>query len=199
MHVALQTAQNSASLETPLSVEQLMTAHFNLAVLSNNSDDNNDFDAQQPEATAIDVAPSTSTADDETYPKVPSRLYGASRDIHKVQPTRAISPTRRRDYGPVNGIPAGYKSDDSWGQSDTHEPEPTRRQVQNIVPLLAVRTWRNSPSNRGRGQPQRQNNNINVRVGNVPYSRPWEGQPYGRHTQSQQALRAWAYWNHQCR
>ena len=35
MHVALQTARNQASLETPLRVEELMTAHFNLAVLSN--------------------------------------------------------------------------------------------------------------------------------------------------------------------
>ena len=29
MHVALQTAQNNASLETPLQAEQLMTTHFN--------------------------------------------------------------------------------------------------------------------------------------------------------------------------
>ena len=35
MHVALQTARNQASLETLLRVEELMTAHFNLAVLSN--------------------------------------------------------------------------------------------------------------------------------------------------------------------
>ena len=34
MHAALQTAQNQASLETPLRAEQLMSAHFNLAVLS---------------------------------------------------------------------------------------------------------------------------------------------------------------------
>ena len=35
MHVALQTARNQASIETPLRAEELMTAHFNLAVLSN--------------------------------------------------------------------------------------------------------------------------------------------------------------------
>ena len=35
MHVALQTAQNQASLETPLRAEQLMTTHFNFVVLSN--------------------------------------------------------------------------------------------------------------------------------------------------------------------
>ena len=40
MHVALQTARNQASLETPLRVEELMTTHFNLAVLSNETDIN---------------------------------------------------------------------------------------------------------------------------------------------------------------
>ena len=33
MHAALQTAQNQSSLETPLKAEELLTAHFNLAVL----------------------------------------------------------------------------------------------------------------------------------------------------------------------
>ena len=33
MHTALQTARNEASLETPLRAEELLTAHFNLAVL----------------------------------------------------------------------------------------------------------------------------------------------------------------------
>ena len=44
MHVALQMAQNQASLETPLRVEQLMTAYFNLAVLSNKSNTNEAID-----------------------------------------------------------------------------------------------------------------------------------------------------------
>ena len=74
-------------------------------------------------------------------------------------------------------------------------PIPTH--THNIVPLLALRMWTNRP-NRGRGQPQRQNNNINVRRGNAPYPRPWEGQPYGWHTRSQQAVHARAYrkWQH---
>ena len=50
MHVALQTARNQASLEMPLRVEELMTAHFNLAVLSNETDINKTPDAQKPEA-----------------------------------------------------------------------------------------------------------------------------------------------------
>ena len=51
MHIALQTARNQASLETPLRVEELMTAHFNLAVLSNETDITKTPDAQKPEAT----------------------------------------------------------------------------------------------------------------------------------------------------
>ena len=35
MYIALQTARNQASLEMPIRAEELMTAHFNLAVLSN--------------------------------------------------------------------------------------------------------------------------------------------------------------------
>ena len=34
MHAVVQTARNQASLETPLRAEELMTAHFNLAVLA---------------------------------------------------------------------------------------------------------------------------------------------------------------------
>ena len=71
MHVALQTAQNQASLETPLRAEQLMTAHFNLAVLSNEANTCTTIDAQKPEATTVEAAPSTSTADDQdTYIKI---------------------------------------------------------------------------------------------------------------------------------
>ena len=66
MHVVLQTARNQASLETPLRVEELMTAHFNLAVLSNETDINKTSDAQKPEATTLDADPSTSTADKQT-------------------------------------------------------------------------------------------------------------------------------------
>ena len=72
MHVALQTARNQASLETPLRAEELMSAHFNLAVLSNETDITKTPDAQKPEANILDAEPSTSTADEETYIKIPS-------------------------------------------------------------------------------------------------------------------------------
>ena len=71
MHVALQTARNQASLETPLCAEELMTAHFNLAFLSNETKTNEIVDAKKPEATTLDAEPSTSTADEETYVKIP--------------------------------------------------------------------------------------------------------------------------------
>ena len=72
MHVALQTAQNQASLETPLRAEQLMTAHVNLVVLSNESNTNGAIDAQKPETSTVDATPSTSTANEETDIKIPS-------------------------------------------------------------------------------------------------------------------------------
>ena len=122
MHVVLQTARNQASLETPLRVEELMTAHFNLAVLSNETKTNETVDAKKPEATHLDAEPSTSTADEETYIKIPSWHNAANRNPKTTHPTRAVIPTCRRDYGLVNGIPAGYETDDSWDHDSlTHE------------------------------------------------------------------------------
>ena len=172
MHVVLQTAQNQASLEMPLQAEELMTTHFNLAVLSNETKTNETIDAQKPEATIVDAELSTSTADEEMYVKIPSRHNTANWDPKKAHPTRAVIPTCRRDYGLINGIPAGYETDDSWdSDSLTHELEHTHTHTHNIVPLLALHTWSNYP-NRGWEQPHRQNNNINVRSGNAPYPRP---------------------------
>ena len=189
MHLALQTARNQASLETPLRADELLTAHFNLAVLSNETDVNKTSDAQKPEATTLDAEPSASAADEETYVKIPSHRYAANSDTKKQHPTGAVVPTCRREYGLVNGILAGYETDDSW-DNDSHTHEHTH--THNIVPLLAIRPWNNRP-HRGREQSHGQYNNINVRTGHEPYSRPWDNQPYGRRTRSQQALHARAY------
>ena len=162
MHIALQTARNQASLETPLRAEELMTMHFNLAVLSNETDNTKTPDAQKPEAIILDTEPSASTADEETYVKIPSQNYTANCDSKKQHPTGAIAPTCRREYGLVNRIPAGYETDDSWdNDSHTHECDHRHTHTHNIVPLLALRTWNNRP-HRGREQLHRQNNNINV-------------------------------------
>ena len=124
MHVALQMARNQASLEMPLRAEELMTAHFNLVVLSNETKTNKTIDAQKPEATTLDTEPSTSMADEETYIKIPSWHNTANCDPKKTHPTRAVIPTCRRDYGLVNGIPAGYETDNSWDHDSlTHEWE----------------------------------------------------------------------------
>ena len=122
MHVVLQTARNQASLETPLRAGELMTAHFNLAVLTNETNFTKMPDAQKPEATILDAELSASTADEETYVKIPSRSYAANCDPKKQHPTGAITPTCRREYGLVYRIPAGYETDDSWdNDSHTHE------------------------------------------------------------------------------
>ena len=168
MHSALQTARNQPSLETPLRVEELMTAHFNLAVLANEKDVDITPDAQKPEAITQDTEPSASAADDQTYVKIPSHHCTENCDSKRPHPTGAIAPTCRREYGLVNGIPAGYESDDSW-DNDSHTHEHTH--MHNIVPLLALHTWNNCP-HRGHELPHRQNNNINVRTGHAPYSRP---------------------------
>ena len=108
----------------PLRAEELMTAHFNLAVLSNETDINKTPDAQKPEATILNTDPSTSTVDEETYVKIPSRPYVPNCNTKKQHPTGAVVPTCRREYGLVNGIPAGYETDDSWdNDSHTHECE----------------------------------------------------------------------------
>ena len=190
MHTALQTARNQASLETPLRAEELLTAHFNLAVLEDQKDTDKSPDAQKSTGNTQDAEPSASVPGEQTYIKIPSR-YAENSATRRPHPTGAVAPTCRCEYGIVNAIPAGYESDDSWDNlSHNHEHTHTH----NIVPLLTLRPWHNSPR-RGREQQQmpRQNNNTNVRAGHAPYSRPWDNQPYGRHTRSQQALHARAY------
>ena len=149
----------------------------------------NQASLETPLRATQDAEPSASAPDEQTYIKIPSR-YAENSASRRPHPTGAVAPTCRREYGPVNGIPAGYESDDSWDNlSHTHDHTHTH----NIVPLLTLRPWRNSPR-RGRDQQQpRQNSNTNLRAGHAPYSRPWDNQPYGRCTRSQQALRARAY------
>ena len=195
MHAALQTARNQASLETALRAEELLTAHFNLAVLEDQKDLDISPDAQKPAVTTQDAEPSASAPDEQTYLKIPSR-YTENCASQRPHPTGVVAPTRRREYGLVNAIPAGYESDDSWDNvSHTHEHTHTH----NIVPLLTLHTRNNCPHRRCEQEQSRQNNNISVPTGHAQYSQPWDNQPYGRCTHSQQALRARAYRKIQCR
>ena len=64
MHTALQTARNQASLETPLRAEELLMAHFNLAVLEDQKDTDKSSDAQKATDTTQDAEPSASAPDE---------------------------------------------------------------------------------------------------------------------------------------
>ena len=189
MHAALQTGRNQSSLETPLRAEELLTAHFNLAVLEDKTITDTSPDAKKSPDNTQDPDPSTSAPDDQTYVKIPSR-YAENSATRRPHPTGAVAPTCRCDYGLVNAIPGGYESDDSWDNlSHNHDHTHTH----NIVPLLTLRPWRNSACRGPEQQQFRQQSSTNVQPGNAPYSRPWDNQPYGRRTRSQQALRARAY------
>ena len=189
MHAALQSACNQSSLETPLKAEELLTAHFNLAILEDQTIKHTSTDAEKSPDNTQNADPSTSAPDDQTYVKIPSR-YAENSATRRPHLTGAVAPTCRCEYGLVNTIPAGYESDDSWDNlSHTHDHTHT----QNIVPLLTLCPWRNSPQRAPEQQQLRQQNTTNVRPGNAPYSRPWDNQPYGRRTRSQQALCARAY------
>ena len=189
MHAALQSARNQSSLETPLKAEELLSAHFNLTVLEDQTIKHTIPDAEKSPDNTQNTEPSTSAPDDQTYVKIPSR-YAENMATRRTHPTGAVAPTCRRDYGLVNAIPAGYESDDSWDNlSHNHD----HAHAHNIVRLLTLRPWRNS-ARRGPEQQQfRQQSATKMRSGNAPYSRPWDNQPYGRRTRSQQALRARAY------
>ena len=189
IHAALQSACNQSSLETPLKAEELLSAHFNLAVLEDQTIKHTIPDAEKFPDNTQNTEPSTSAPDDQTYIKIPSR-YAENTATRRTHPTGAVAPTCRCDYGLVNAIPVGYESDDSWDNlSHNHD----HALMHNIVPLLTLRPWCNS-ARRGPEQQQfRQQSATNMRSGNAPYSRPWDNQPYGRRTRSQQALCARAY------
>ena len=189
MHAALQSARNESSLETPIKAEELLSAHFNLAVLEDQTIKHTIPDAEKSPDNTQNANPSTSAPDDQTYVKIPSR-YAENSATRRPHLTGAAAPTCRREYGLVNAIPVGYESDDSWDNlSHTHDHTHTH----NIVPLLTLRPWQNSPRRAPEQQQFRQQNTTNLRPGNAPYSRPWDSQPYGRRTPSQQALYARAY------
>ena len=189
MHAALQTGRNQSSLKTPLRAEELLTAHFNLAVLEDKTITDTTPNAKKSPDNTQDPDPSTSAPDDQTYVKIPSR-YAENSATRRPHPTGAVAPTCRHDYGLVNAIPAGYESDDSWDNL-SHNHDHTH--MHNIVPLLTLRPWRNSARRGPKQQQFRQQSATNVGSGNAPYSRPWDNQPYGRRTRNQQALHARAY------
>ena len=139
MHAALQSAHNQSSLETPLKAEELLSAHFNLAVLEDQTIKHTIPDAEKSPDNMQNAEPSPSAPDNQTYVKIPSR-YTENSATRRTYPTGAVAPTCRREFGLVNAIPAGYESDDSWDNL-SHDHTHTH----NIVPLLILRPYRNSP------------------------------------------------------
>ena len=113
MHAALQSARNQSSLETPLKAEELLSAHFNLAVLEDQTIKHTIPDAEKSPDNTQNAEPSPSAPDDQTYVKIPSR-YAENSATRRTHPTGAVAPTCRREFGLLNAIPAGYESDDSW-------------------------------------------------------------------------------------
>ena len=192
MQVALQTAHNQASIEMPLTAKNLMTAQFNCALLTDNCPTIQTMHATEPEAAAPQPSTSASEQDQETTHKTPyKRKCDSNTSKSRVQPTRAVSPTRPDGYGPVCGIPVGYESDDTW-DCTSNFGEQDCSWNNDLSTCVAFRHWPPRP-HRGRGQSYGQTNNIIVRGGNAPYLRPWETQPYGRRMRSQQALHTRAY------
>ena len=136
MHTALQTARNQASLETPLRAEELLMVHFNLAILEDKKDIDTSPDAQKSTDATQDAELSASALDDQMYVKIPSR-YAEHSVTRRPHLTGAVTPTCRSEYGLVNGIPAGYESDDSWDNlSHTHEHTHTQHSaIAYIMPV----------------------------------------------------------------
>ena len=64
MHAALQSARNQSSLETPQKAEELLTAHFNLAILEDQTINQTITDAEKSPDNMQNTDPSTSAPDD---------------------------------------------------------------------------------------------------------------------------------------
>ena len=87
MHAALQSARNQSSLETPIKAEELLSAHFNLAVLESHTIP----DAEECPNNTQNAEPSTSAPDEQTYVKIPSR-YAENTATRRTNPTGAVYP-----------------------------------------------------------------------------------------------------------
>ena len=123
MQVALQTAQNHASIETPLKAEHLMTMHFNLAILTDHTASNRAVDAPGSETGVPDPGPSTFASEEETICKSPHPNSRTNQCDKPAQLTGVVLPTYRGEPGLVRGILVGYKSDNSWDFSDVGEQD----------------------------------------------------------------------------
>ena len=200
MSVVFQTAQNKAVLEMPSRAEEFTNEHFNIKLLTDKENYKGPLNAQAHKRKAsLDATPTNPTQ--ETIPKVVEPSDSVPNQ--KSQPTGTVPPTCRHDKGTCNGIPVGYESDDSWG-GYSHNDDPQQQMPdldEELYPLVAYRMWmrphttsRSRPRGVPRGSHHRApNRQIPVRDGYEWPQRPWDRQPYGRRTRSQQALQERAY------
>ena len=163
MQVALLTAQNYASIETPIKAEQFMTMHFNLAILTDDKASTRLVDAPTSETGIPASEPPTPVSAKETICKTLHPNSRANKWDRSTQLTSTVVPTYRAEPGPVMRIPAGYESDNSWDFSDVGEADCS--QVSWPTQLIAYTSWRGRP-HRGREQSYGRGNNIAVRGGN---------------------------------
>ena len=90
MHAALQSAHNQSSLETPLKAEELLSAHFNLAVLEDQTIKHTIPDAEKSPDNMQNAEPSPSAPDDQTYVKILSR-HAENSATRRTHPTGAVA------------------------------------------------------------------------------------------------------------
>ena len=118
---------------------------------------------------------------EETIPKLvqPYRQYRNS----KTQATGTVPPTCRSEAGPVDEVPAGYESDDSWGWHAPADEEASQTPdlEEELLPFLTFHTWAHV-GNRGRGRGCHHGQHRPY-TRQIP-ARQWDGQPYGRCTRS---------------
>ena len=99
-----------------------MTAHFNLVVLSNETDVNKPRMPRSLKPLLL-----MQNRQPQLRMRRPTLRYPVTVTLQivnakKQHPTGAVTLTCRREYGLVNRIPAGYETDDSWdNDSHTHE------------------------------------------------------------------------------
>ena len=89
MHAALQSAHNQSSLETRLKAEELLSAHFNLAVLEDQTIKHTILDAEKSPDNTQNAEPSPSATDNQTYVKIPSR-YAESSATRRTHPQEQL-------------------------------------------------------------------------------------------------------------
>ena len=172
-----------------------MSPHLDLAVLPDTKDSHSVMNASAVKTGAAEPESATFCPEEEMLCKSPHPNSCAAKRNRNPQLTDAVFKTCRAELGPIRGIPTGYESDDSWDISDAADQDCSRHQ--NITTLVMYPSSHNRP-NRGRDQSHRPPNTIAVRGHPTPHPRPWQNQPYGRCTRSQEALRARAYGKLQC-